>query len=350
RVIIVTTNVFNLPVQEVLAENIEIIRLPCHNIMKGRYPIPHRNAAFAEAWRWLTGCAVDYVIVNTRFYFHSLLGITYAQSKNIRPIIIDHGSAHLTVGNGILDAFVGGYEHIFTHFVKAHDADYYAVSTASARWLDHFGITALGVLHNSIDAKRFYESASSRDFKDELSLPRDAFIVSFFGRFIPEKGIYPLMEAARQLTACKDIHFLLAGAGSLQPFIEEQHLENVHLLGKLEEKDVGALLKSSDTFCLPSRSEGFSTSLLEAAACATAPIITDVGGVSELMPDENFGILLKYATGEEVAKAILSLYYNKEHAVELGHNIQQRVIADFSWEKTARKAEQACEQANACKR
>ena len=70
---------------------------------------------------------IDYVAINTRFYRHTLEGIALAEAKGIRPIIVDHGSAHLTMGSKLVDPFVAIVEHAVTELVKRHSADYYAV-------------------------------------------------------------------------------------------------------------------------------------------------------------------------------------------------------------------------------
>ena len=87
---------------------------------------------------------IDYVAINTRFYRHTLEGIALAEAKGIRPIIVDHGSAHLTMGSKLVDPFVATVEHAVTELVKRHSADYYAVSFAGTEWLRHFGIEAAG--------------------------------------------------------------------------------------------------------------------------------------------------------------------------------------------------------------
>lgn len=346
RTIVVTNNVFGLAGIEQECEHVDIVRLPCRNVLNGRYPLPLKNKKYDELIKWLDDQPIDYIVVNTRFYFHSLLGIRLAESKGIRPIVIDHGSAHLTMGNPLLDVFVAAYEHAFTGIVKRHEADYYAVSQAGVRWLNHFGITAKGTLCNSIDADQFKNSASTRDFREELGIKPEDFLVSFTGRFIPEKGIGPLMDAADLLKDHHDIHFLLAGEGPLKQDIAEKHLSNLHITGRISSEDVAALIKTSNAFCLPTRSEGFSTSLLEAAACGIPPIITNVGGVEELIPDVRYGIILKEATGKHIADSITKLYKNRALGAQIGECLSRQVRTEFSWSKTACRTIAACKLAN----
>ena len=142
KAIVVTNNVFDLEDREQTPEGVEIVRLPCFKTLGGRYPLPFRNALHRALTADLRDAAVDFVVINTRFYPHSLNGVRLAESIGIRPVVIDHGSAHLTMGNKIVDVGVSVAEHMMTSLMKRHDVDYYGVSKASVKWLEHFGIDA----------------------------------------------------------------------------------------------------------------------------------------------------------------------------------------------------------------
>lgn len=343
---IVTNNVFNLAEEETLESGATIYRLPCHPLIGGRLPVPRRNATFDKLLRRIYSQPTDYLVINTRFYPHTFLGVKHAENHNIKPIVIDHGSAYLTLGNPIIDLAVKAHEHMITALLKRHPIDFYGVSNESVKWLKTFGIEGKGVLNNSIDADSYYASASNRDFRNELQLADDDFLVSFTGRLIPEKGINELLDAARQLRNRPNIKFALAGDGPLMSMLENNNPGNLTLLGKLPAEDIAALLISSDIFCLPTRSEGFSTSLLEAAACYTTPIITNVGGVPEMIPSKEYGVILQSQSSTEIAEDIVSIQENPERNKILARNIGARVRAEFSWQRTAEKVLQACQKAN----
>lgn len=346
KAVIVTSNVFNLPDREELGVNVEIVRLPCFALISGRLPVPRKNGTYRKLMAYLFDLPIDYIVVNTRFYFHSFEGVGLARKKAIVPVVIDHGSAHLTLGNEVIDKAVSLYEHVITHFLKKNRIAFYAVSEASCQWLSHFGIRSQGVLNNSIDAEGFRGVSSGRDFRREQGIDKDSFVVCFTGRLIPEKGVIALSEAAEMLSDCDDVFFLLAGDGPLRGYVESKNLKNLRLLGRLDSADIAALLMSSDAFCLPTRSEGFSTSLLECAACSTTPVVTHVGGVDELLPDRDYGYLLDDANADDITKAILHLKANRELCSSMGRKLQDRVDKEFSWAKTAEKVARACFAAN----
>lgn len=269
QVIVVACNTHGQPSREEELDGIEVLRLPCLPLLNTRFPLPFLARATRE-WKWLCAQRIDYVVVNSRFYPLSIMALRFARERGIAPILIEHGSAHLTLGNRYIDIAVRKVEHHLTEKGKRFDPVYYAVSRKASEWLGHFGITSLGEIHNAIDADAYTADASDRDFREELGLLPDTLLVSFVGRIVPEKGVRQLAEASRILS--RGIFIAMAGTG---PYLQElRYLERndvFRLLGRLSRQDAAALLAQSDVMCLPSRSEGFATTLLEAAACKTPP-------------------------------------------------------------------------------
>ena len=346
KVCIVTNNVFGLSSCEVLGNGVEVIRLPCFPLFGGRLPVPRMNDEYRHLVRGLSTRDWRGILVNARFYPHSLLGVDLAESCGVRPIVCDHGSAYLTFGNRVADIAVMAWEHAITARLKRRDAAFYAVSTRSLEWLKTFGIEGEGVLSNSIDARKYRESASDRDFRVEYKVPDGDLLVSFIGRFIPEKGVLILLDAMRML-ANRPITLLMAGDGPLRSEIEEANLPSVKLVGRLEQPDVAALLLQSDLYCLPSRSEGFSTSLLESSACGTPALVTAVGGTDELIPDDSFGCVIRESLSAEIICDRLScLESGRAGLKQMGERARGLVEKDYSWAKTAQEFVRACERAN----
>lgn len=338
-VIIVTNNTEGAPERECEGP-IRIFRLPCKKAVGGRFPITRSTAQAASIWEELREAGIDRVIVNTRFYPLSLMGIRFARELGCTPILIDHGSAHLTLGSPLADIAIQAVEHAMTFLAKRRPFRCFCVSAKSLAWVRHFGIEGEGVLNNSIDARAFRESASNRDFRTQLGLGQDDFLVAFTGRLAPEKGVAQLAQAASLLDGTK-VHMLIAGDGVLREQLESGKASNLHLLGALRPEDVAALLLQCDAFCMPTRSEGFSTSLLEAASCGLALITTDVGGVDELVPSPEYGRVIPSADPREIAQAIRGLEEDRNLCRTLGENARQRTEELFTWKKTAQKVEAA---------
>lgn len=343
RTIVVTCNTHGQPSHEEEDGGVEILRLPCLPLLNARFPLPF-FARSSQEWRWLQTQQIDYIVVNSRFYPLSNMALRFACEKDIIPILIEHGSAHLTLGNRYVDFAVRKIEHHLTRQGKRFDPAYYAVSRKASEWLKHFDILSFGELHNAIDADAYAAGASDRDFRHELGLLPDTLLVSFVGRIVPEKGVRQLAEASEILP--EDIFIAMAGTGpnlsELRPFEKNTSFK---LLGKLSRQDTAALLAQSDVMCLPSRSEGFATTLLEAAACKTPSLVTSVGGTDELIQTDDCGIILPEATPQAIASELQRLHWNREKLANQGEQIYHLVKSCFSWESTACATLEACRNA-----
>lgn len=326
-------------------DGVETLRLPCRLPLSGRYPIPSNNNAARKLWRWLEDQPINFIEVHARFYPLSAMALAFAERINVTPIVLEHGSAHLTMGNPLIDKGVQAVEHAMTKRCLAHPANYYAVSHKASKWLRHFGINSCGVLPNSIDADMYVQTSSSHDFRSQLGITRNTLLVSFIGRLVPEKGILSLAEASKLLEN-EEILIVAGGAGPLKEKLECFEGSSFKLLGRLERQDVAALLLQSDLMCLPSRSEGFATSLLEAAACSTPSLVTDVGGVEELIPSPEYGFILPSANPHAIADAIRHASSNRDRLRSIGEKSAKLVRESYSWKAAAEKTLEACAIAN----
>lgn len=334
-VAVVTNNTKNCPTHEVTAEGIELFRLPCHPFMNGRMPLPKKDRTYSEMMKEINSRKWDGVLVNTRFYFHSLEGLKTARKAGVKPIVCEHGSAYLSLNNAVIDQFIKAWEHLITARVKSYDPAFCAVSKKSAEWLHTFGVPCEGILSNSIDAATFRGAASARSFRHELGLSDIDFVMCFIGRYVPEKGIVKLLDAMKQLEDLP-VRLLMAGSGPLKEQIDTCGLDSVYDLGRLQPPDVAALMCQADLMCLPTRSEGFCTSLLEAAACSLPSLITPVGGTDELIPTEDYGNLLpKDCSAHDVAHAARRLYESPEVLKKQGGDACRLVSTEYSWKNTA---------------
>ncbi len=336
RVIVVTSQLDDTaPSHEVQDDGVEVYRLACRPLLGGRLPISRKTADYNRMFEELAGRGVDRVLVNTRFYRHSLEGVRFAKRVGAPVIVLDHGSAHLTFGNAMADWFVEHYEHAITRRMMKLGPAFAGISRASVDWLAHFGINASVVIPNAVDVEQFRQAASTRDFRSELNAHGKT-LVAFVGRLEPEKGALAFAQAAPLLG--DGFVLALAGDGSQRVQIANLDAGNVALLGRLDQPDLSALLRDADIFCLPTRSEGFCTSLLEAAAQDVLPVMPHVGGTDEVMGWDpvRFGVALEGNDPETVTRAI-------REATTLPLQIREQLVShvesECSWDKTVEALE-----------
>ena len=252
---------------------------------------------------------------------------------------MEHGTTHLSVNNKVFDLLGQVWEHFITVILKHYCKEFYGVSLAACSWSGHFNIKSKGVLYNSIDLSEI-ESLMEEpvcSYKKELNIPENATVITFTGRILPEKGVPQLIEAVKQLNR-ENVYLLVAGDGPLFEELKDKYSKAI-FLGRLDFAHVIALLKESDIFCLPSVSEGFSTSVLEAVAARNFIITTKTGGTKELICEKKYGIIMDGNTVEEVIDALKTAIDDTEYRLSATKNAYERLKENFIWSKTAQKLE-----------
>lgn len=336
HVIMVTLNVADLPEYEEI-DGVEVYRLPCINLMGGRFPIIHLNRKCRGMICDILQQNIALMIINARFYILSLYMARISKKNKIRCMVIDHGSSHLTMGSSLMTKLGEWYEHISTELLKYYCKNFYGVSQASCHWLAHFGIQAKGILYNAVNLEYIHDVLKhpTEDYIKKYNLPENAFIVTFTGRLVIEKGILPLIDAVKNIREnFPNIYLIIAGDGPLRKQIEQTLSDGIILLGQVELDKIISLLKQSKILCLPSKSEGFPTSVLEAVACKCFVAATKVGGAVEIIPSKEFGILLEENDVKNIMSAIEYAYLHENEIKFATEASYVRMLHNFVWEKT----------------
>lgn len=348
EVVIVTSNVYRINDFEVM-DGIPVYRVPCFNLLDGRYPVVKPTKSFWAINRRLVKQRFDLVIVNTRFYPHSLYGMVFAKWKGVKSITLDHGTSHLSVHNLFWDKVGAIFEHCFTKVGQLFCKDYYGVSGACNDWLAHFHIKAKGVLYNSIDLQEIEElkRKTAPEYRKKYQLSDDAIIITFTGRLLQEKGLPSLLNVMDRLHQThKDAVLFIAGDGDMEGEIDRRKKEYIIPLGRLDFEHIVTLLTETDIFCLPSFSEGFSTSILEAVACDCYVVTTARGGAKELFINEEYGTVIPNNEENVLLKALESAITDKEHRMKAQKLAYDRVKECFTWDIVAEQVERICEEKN----
>jgi len=172
----------------------------------------------------------------------------------------------------------------------------------------------------------------------------DELLIGFAGNIEPHKGLHILLTALGKIRErLNDGNWRLDVAGgktnedyfrSLEEMIREMGIgERVRFLGWVE--DMGGFLAKLDIFVLPSFTECFPRSVLEAMAMGVAVIGSDVGGVPELLGSA--GVLVPPGDVDKLADAILGLGRDEEGRERLGRMGRERVERLFREEEQVAK-------------
>lgn len=338
RATVATSALPGLPARETDPSGVEIFRLPAFLPMKGRFPVPRRGRAFNALARELWAEAYDFAVINTRFYPLSLWAAKQCGRQGVPALVLEHGTKHLSLDNPVLNAFGNLYEHAAMKLVRRYCDVFYGVSRACGDWLRHFHVKARGTLYNAVDAEALdaIAKAPPRCFRTEAGVPQDGLLIAFVGRFIVEKGVWELLEAFEALRReLPTAALVMAGDGPLLAQVRAKAPAGVTLTGSLPHPESIALLAQADVFCLPTYSEGFSSTILEAAALGSCIVTTATGGSPELIENGQSGILLEDHAPETVLKALRHCAQNPTWRRQAGAQARACVARRFTWQATA---------------
>lgn len=177
--------------------------------------------------------------------------------------------------------------------------------------------------------------------RESLGLPDDAFVVGCTAMMRPVKGVDILLQAVSSLlTELPQLHLILIG-GIKDPAIEKlietfPDRSRLHLTGY--RNDATKLATLCDVTVMASKTrEGFPKSVIEAMAQGVPAIVTDVGGMPELVGHGSAGMVVPPSDVPALANAIRTLYNDRNRAQELGQLGQRRIVEVFNVASTVEK-------------
>jgi glycosyltransferase involved in cell wall biosynthesis len=169
----------------------------------------------------------------------------------------------------------------------------------------------------------------------------DKNLILFVGRMIALKGIYYLIHAIPLiLKVHPDTIVIFIGPGEKRPYIDLLKRlgvpkDNYSFLGFHDKKSLIDYYRAADIFVLPSFSESFSLTLVEAMSCGVPPVVTNVGGPSEIVEDHYNGLLIPPGSTRELADAIIFLLDNPAQRAKMGNAARETIEKKFSWSTAA---------------
>lgn len=198
------------------------------------------------------------------------------------------------------------------------------------------------VIYNGINMKKQIKLLDKKEFLEGFNIcyNENYVYVGIAARLQQVKGLKHFLEASKYLLKTnKNIMFLIAGSGtiedSMKTFIKENNLQdNVKMLGFV--KDINSFYNVLDINVLTSYSESFPYALLEGARLKKATIATCVGGIPEMIKDNETGFLIKPHNSKELAKKIDILLKDKNLMSSFGESFYKYAYDHFSDEKMAK--------------
>ena len=195
----------------------------------------------------------------------------------------------------------------------------------SQSWVEYFGqnfnIKRLEILPNIID----YPLLNEQHARSE------AIIFLFLGLICKEKGIFDLIEviAENKEQYTGKIKLIIGGNGEIQhlrDLINKYHIEDiVEFLGWISSNEKSDILNNADVYILPSYHEGLPISILESMSYGKAVISTKVGGIPEIVRDNENGLLINPGDLEAIKQSLNFFLENPGKIKEYGNISELKV-------------------------
>ena len=195
-----------------------------------------------------------------------------------------------------------------------------------------------GVSPDTLDALKGVDLSQ---FRLAYALPGQP-IVYYVGRIVPEKGLSVLIDAApRVLSEWPGVRFVLAGGGDYANELREQALRlgvsaNVLLPGRISDDVRDKLYMVAGCAAFPSLYEPFGIVALEAMAARCPVVVSDVGGLSEVVEHGVTGIKVKPDDPDSLASGILDTLKHPKETARRVQNADRLVRKQYNWRHIAR--------------
>jgi glycosyltransferase involved in cell wall biosynthesis len=176
----------------------------------------------------------------------------------------------------------------------------------------------------------------------EFGIPKGAFVLGFTGNIRPVKGVDVLLRALGSIPAELNVHALMVGevrdkkikAMAADPSVAAR----AHFIGY--RKDAPILAGGCDAFVMPSvEREGLPRAVIEAMAQRVPAIVSNVGGMPELVEDGRSGLVVPPRDDKALAAAITALATDPAKRASLGEAARHRIATDFHIDTTVARME-----------
>ncbi len=172
-------------------------------------------------------------------------------------------------------------------------------------------------------------------------VPSDRKIILFVGRLVYEKGAHILIEAIPYIVRlANDAFFVIVGTGPMRKELERRSIElgirdRIVFTGFITDYELHAFYNAAYVAVFPSLYEPFGIVALEAMSAGKPVIVSNVGGLSEIVEHGRNGLKVPPGDVTALANAVIELLLRPDKAEELGRNGYSDVYRKYTWDKIA---------------
>ena len=198
------------------------------------------------------------------------------------------------------------------------------------------------VIPNGIDLNEYSKLSGKGEFKKKHPVLKDKKYILFLGRITPKKGLDLLVQSFKELVKLDHDLFLVIAGPDNEGYgrVVRNQLKSYGLMEKtlftgmlMGEEKLSAYI-DAEVFILPSYSENFGMTVVEAMACGVPVVVSDKVGISNVIKENNAGLVVK-TDSETLYDGVKSLLANKETRCQFATNGKYLVHKMYNIDKVA---------------
>jgi glycosyltransferase involved in cell wall biosynthesis len=196
------------------------------------------------------------------------------------------------------------------------------------------------VIPNGVDATRFESYECSRQFRSRYASDQEK-IILYVGRLVPEKGANVLLGAMPGvLSSHPEAKLVVVGEGyykeELMRIAGRLNISSkAYFTGYVDDWTLGSLYKCASIAVFPSLYEPFGIVALEAMASGVPVVVSNTGGLSEIVENNVNGLKVEPNNSEALSRAISRLLDNPDLAENLKQEAFKKVTRIYNWQAIA---------------
>jgi glycosyltransferase involved in cell wall biosynthesis len=208
-----------------------------------------------------------------------------------------------------------------------------------------FGLPAdkLVMVPNGVDHETYskYEKEDLGQFRSRFALPEEK-IVLFVGRLVYEKGVHVLVNAAPKVLDRVNAKFIIVGNGymkdQLSGLVKGMGLTNkVIFTGFVDDDTLRRLQICANVSVVPSLFEPFGIVALEAMAARSPIVVSDIGGLSEIVEHDVSGVKVYANNPDSLAWGIIKVLTDDSYANWIRTNAYKKIQEKYDWNRIAQQ-------------
>ena len=198
----------------------------------------------------------------------------------------------------------------------------------------------INVVPNGVNLNLFNGIERDYNFRRRYAMDNEK-IILFMGRLVYEKGIQHLIAAMPKiLNGYHDSKLIICGKGGMLDELKAEANalglgQKVYFAGYMNGKDVQRMYKAADIAVFPSTYEPFGIVALEAMLSENPVVVSDVGGLNEIVQHRENGMKSYAGNPNSIADSILELLYDHKLCADITKKAKNKVRNEYNWSKIA---------------